>query len=77
MTIPPTADPPLLGAALYLNEFTGLPGMEAFIRDADRDVEIRDFTQLGALSGNAWHDTAERARALFAGQRGFAPELLL
>ncbi len=61
---------PLLGAALYLREVTDLPGMERFIRDPGRDVEIRDFTELGALSGNAWRDRAEAARVLFAGHAG-------
>lgn len=46
-------DLPLLGAALYLQELSDLPGMTDFVRDAGRDIEIRDFTQIGALSGNA------------------------
>lgn len=61
---------PLVGAALYLDELTGLPGMEDFVRDPGRDVEIRDFTALGALSGNVWPDIADRARRLFAGHAG-------
>ncbi len=63
-------DLPLLGAALYLKEFTDLPGVEDFIRRPGRDVEIRDFTELGALSDNAWRDRAEAARRLFAGHGG-------
>lgn len=61
---------PLLGAALYLDELTGLPGMQNFIRDPGRDIEIRDFTTVGALSDNVWTDLAERARALLAGHDG-------
>ena len=61
---------PLLGAALYLDELTGLPGMQNFIRDPGRDIEIRDFTTVGALSDNVWPDLAERARALLAGHDG-------
>lgn len=61
---------PLLGAALYLDELTGLPGMQDFIRDPGRDIEIRDFTTVGALSDNVWPDLAERARTLLAGHGG-------
>ncbi len=61
---------PLLGAALYLDELTGLPGMQGFIRDPGRDIEIRDFTTVGALSDNVWPDLAERARSLLAGHGG-------
>lgn len=61
---------PLLGAALYLDELTGLPGMQDFIRDPGRDIEIRDFTTVGALSDNVWPDIAERARSLLAGHGG-------
>ena len=61
---------PLLGAALYLDELTGLPGMQDFIRDPGRDIEIRDFTTVGALSDNVWPDLAERARSLLAGHGG-------
>lgn len=63
-------DLPRLGAALYLDELTGIAGMEGFVRDGARDVEIRDFTGLGALSDNVWPDIAARARALFAGHGG-------
>ena len=61
---------PLLGAALYLDELTGLPGMQDFIREPGRDIEIRDFTAVGALSDSVWPDIAERARAVLAGHRG-------
>lgn len=61
---------PLLGAALYLDELTGLPGMQDFIREPGRDIEIRDFTTVGALSDNVWPDIAERARAVLAGHGG-------
>lgn len=63
-------DLPLLGAALYLQEFSDLPGMTDFVRDAGRDIEIRDFTEIGALSGNAWPDIADRARAALRGHAG-------
>ena len=62
--------PPLLGAALYLDEITSLPGMTAFLREPGRDVEIRDFTVLGALDAANWPDLAARARALLAGHTG-------
>ncbi|MBE0553371.1 MAG: sugar phosphate isomerase/epimerase [Rhodobacteraceae bacterium] len=63
-------DLPLLGAALYLQELSDLPGMTDFVRDAGRDIEIRDFTGIGALSGNAWPDIADRARAALRGHAG-------
>ncbi len=63
-------DLPRLGAALYLKEFTGIAGMERFVRDHDRDVEIRDFTEIGALTDNVWPDIADRARQLFTGHDG-------
>lgn len=63
-------DLPRLGAALYLDELTGIAGMEPFVRDHDRDVEIRDFTAIGALSGNVWPDIADRARRVMQGHGG-------
>ena len=63
-------DLPRLGAAFYLREYTGIDGLEAFVRDHDRDVEIRDFTEIGALGGNVWPDIADRARQLLAGHAG-------
>lgn len=63
-------DLPRLGAALYLKEFSGIDGMQGFVRDHARDVEIRDFTEIGALGGTVWPDIADRARQLFAGHGG-------
>lgn len=63
-------DLPRLGAALYLDDLSSVDGLEAFLRDADRDVELRDFTEIGALSGNAWPDLADRARRALQGHGG-------
>lgn len=63
-------DLPRLGAALYLDDLSSVDGLEAFLRDTDRDVELRDFTEIGALSGNAWPDLADRARRALQGHGG-------
>ncbi len=63
-------DLPRLGAALYLDDLSRVEGLEAFLRAADRDVELRDFTNIGALSGNVWPDLADRARQALHGHGG-------
>ncbi|MDQ2065643.1 TIM barrel protein [Xinfangfangia sp. CPCC 101601] len=61
-------DLPLLGAAAYLDELASVPGLRAWIEG--RDLEIRDFTALGALQGEAWRDIAGRVKAEFSTHAG-------
>lgn len=60
-------DLPRLGAAVYLSDLT-TPGLRDWLDG--RDVEIRDFTEIGALSGDAWRDTAAQVARDFAGHFG-------
>lgn len=56
------------GAAVYLSDLAQVPGLRGWIDG--RDVEIRDFTALGALAGDNWRGIAERVKAEFAGHGG-------
>lgn len=61
-------DLPRLGAALYLADLARVPGLHDWIQG--RDVEIRDFTDIGALAADAWRPLAERLRDAFRGHSG-------
>lgn len=61
-------DLPRAGAAVYLSELAAVPGLRDWI--AGRDVEIRDFTALGALQGDSWRGIAARVKAEFGGHQG-------
>lgn len=56
------------GAAVYLSDLAQVPGLRGWIDG--RDVEIRDFTTLGALAGDNWRGIAGRVKAEFAGHAG-------
>jgi len=56
------------GAAVYLSDLAQVPGLRGWIDG--RDVEIRDFTALGALQGDSWRGIAQRVKAEFAGHDG-------
>lgn len=62
-------DLPRLGAAVYLSDLARVPGLRDWL-GGDRDVEIRDFTEIGALTGGTWREIAARVRAEFAGHAG-------
>ena len=57
---------PLLGAAMTVAE---LEGLQDFILSRDRDLELQDFCELGALDAD-WKPAAERAKALLSGYKG-------
>lgn len=57
---------PLLGAAMTVAE---LEGLQDFILSRDRDLELQDFCELGALDAD-WKPAAERAKALLQGYQG-------
>ncbi len=61
-------DLPRAGAAVYLSELASVPGLRDWIEG--RDIEIRDFTALGALQGDTWRGLAARVKAEFAGHQG-------
>jgi sugar phosphate isomerase/epimerase len=61
---------PKLGLAAYLHQLEHEPGLGAFTRDHDRDVELRDLTEIGALEDGRWQETIARARKYFAGHQG-------
>ena len=61
-------DLPHPGAAAYLSDLADIPGLRGWIDG--RDVEIRDFTVLGALSGTRWREIAAQVKAEFAGHSG-------
>jgi hypothetical protein len=63
-------DLPRLGACVYLNEIATVPGLGSFLFDTPRDIEIRDFTNLGALTNGRAEALAERARAVLAKHKG-------
>ena len=60
-------DLPRAGAAVYLSELASVAGLRDWIDG--RDVEIRDFTALGALQGDSWRDIVARAKVEFAGHQ--------
>lgn len=68
MTLPNTL--PLLGVALTLQELEATEGLLPFLRDRDRDVEIRDFVPVGALSAEAIAATVARARRVLGAHGG-------
>ena len=57
---------PVLGAAMTVAE---LETLRDFVLSRDRDLELQDFCQLGALDAD-WRPIADRARELLAGYRG-------
>lgn len=61
-------DLPRLGLAAYLDELASVKGLRDWAEG--RDVEIRDFTALGALKGDNWRGIADRVRAEFQGHQG-------
>ena len=59
---------PRPGAAVYLSDLAEVPSLRRWIDG--RDVEIRDFTVLGALQGDSWRGIAQRVKAEFASHSG-------
>lgn len=62
-------DLPRLGACVYLDDLDRVPGLRDWL-GAERDVEIRDFTAIGALTPGVREGIATRAAQVFAGHRG-------
>lgn len=60
---------PILGVALTLDQFETVEGLAAFVRDCDRDLEIRDYVAVSALEQD-WRVIGQRGRRLLAGHRG-------
>lgn len=60
-------DLPRLGAAVYLADLA-TPGLRDWLEG--RDVEIRDFTEIGALSGDTWQTIAHRIAQEFPNHSG-------
>ncbi len=60
---------PIVGAAVWANDLENIDGLLAFIRDSDRDVEIRGFALADTLRGD-WSPLAERVRGKLDGHRG-------
>ena len=63
-------DLPRLGACAYLNEIATVPGLGTFLLGGARDIEIRDFTRIGALTGGRAEAIAARAKAVLQGHKG-------
>lgn len=61
---------PTLGVALRLDALEQVDGLRAFVFDHDRDLEIQDLVDPGAMTGDRWRMTAERAARLLDGHRG-------
>ncbi len=61
-------DLPRLGAATWLEDLPRLPGLRRWLDG--RDVEIRDFTTLGALTGDRWRDLAAQVAREFPNHSG-------
>lgn len=62
-------DLPRAGCATYLASLSTVPGLRDWVAQG-RDVELRDFTEIGALQNGAWRDIAARAKAGLAGHAG-------
>jgi hypothetical protein len=62
-------DLPRAGCATYLASLSTVPGLRDWVAQG-RDVELRDFTEIGALQNGAWRDIAARAKADLAGHAG-------
>ena len=61
---------PKLGTAAFLHQLEHEPGLRAFVRDHDRDIELRDLVEIGALDDGNWLDTIARAKKFFDGHQG-------
>lgn len=59
-------DLPVLGAAVMAGE---LERLHNWVMERDRDLELQDFAEVGALSGD-WTPIAERYERLLAGHNG-------
>lgn len=62
-------DLPRAGCATYLADLAAVPGLRDWVAQG-RDLELRDFTEIGALQDGAWRDIAARAGAELAGHSG-------
>ena len=62
-------DLPRVGCATYLHSLTRVPGLSDWLAQG-RDLELRDFTEIGALQNGAWRDIATRAKAQLDGHTG-------
>ena len=62
--------PPTLGVALTLEQWETTPGLAGFVLERQRDIELRDLVEIGALQNGAWQDSVARARRLLAGHTG-------
>lgn len=61
---------PKLGTAAYLHQLEGEPGLRAFVRDHDRDVELRDLVETGVLDDGNWQQIVARGSKFFDGHQG-------
>jgi sugar phosphate isomerase/epimerase len=64
------APKPKIGTAAYLHQLEHQPGLGEWVRDHDRDVELRDLTEIGALDDGRWQATIAQARRFFDGHQG-------
>ena len=60
---------PIVGAGVRVHDLERIDGLLAFIRDSDRDVEIRGFASADILRGD-WSPLAEKVRGKLDGHRG-------
>lgn len=60
---------PVLGVALTLDQFQSVEGLADFVRECDRDLEIRDYVDISALEQD-WRAIGRRGRRLLDGHRG-------
>lgn len=63
-------DLPHLGACVYLNEIATVQDLGSFLLDSPRDIELRDFTRLGALTNGRAEALADRAKAVLSKHKG-------
>ena len=62
--------PPTLGVALTLEQWETTPGLADFVLERQRDIELRDLVEIGALQNGMWQDSVARARRLLGGHTG-------
>lgn len=61
---------PKLGLAAYLHQLESEPGLRDFVRNDDRDVELRDLVDIGALDAGRLQETVAHAKRFFDGHQG-------
>jgi sugar phosphate isomerase/epimerase len=60
---------PKIGAAVWMDDVDHIEGLYAFLTDENRDIEIRDFTDVDVLRGD-WSPLADRINRKFEGHTG-------